>query len=396
MPFAPRWLQISLVLIAATLLTARAAPHPLLEDSLNLTLGADTVEIEVRSTLRPIVVAVGATPARGSSFTPEEMATLVQAHAAYLKRHLSLRVNDQLTAAREAHAELLEPRTEPVQAHVDLERRHSRFSLIYPLHAAIARLSLEQDMLSDAPSERNWRVIYVVSVRQAGSPALLASGLLTPERGFDFTLPALGTRARAQHAPHDFSGYFLAGLRHILSGWDHLLFVSALVLGARRFSELVQVVLAFTLAHSLTLTLAVLHLVHLPQAVVEPLIALSIIVVSLQNLLLPARVDRGVSRTRLAAAFGFGLVHGLGFAGPLINALQGAPPSAIAVGIVSFSLGVELGHQLVVLPLFIGRARLARTTGDRSFSTTLRLGSLATALAGTLFLLRALQTFVLA
>jgi HupE / UreJ protein len=156
---------------------------------------------------------------------------------------------------------------------------------------------------------------------------------------------------------------------------------------------LVKVVLAFTFAHSLTLTLAVLHWVHLPEAVVEPLIALSIVVVSLQNLLGPAR---GAGATRLAVAFGFGLVHGLGFAGPLVDALRGAPPSALAIGIIGFSLGVELGHQLVVLPLFAGVTSLARTTHDRSFSVTLRLGSLVTALGGAFFLLRALQTFVLA
>ncbi|HWZ93038.1 MAG TPA: hypothetical protein VNW92_29435, partial [Polyangiaceae bacterium] len=70
--------------------------------------------------------------------------------------------------------------------------------------------------------------------------------------------------------------------------------------------------------------------------------------------------------------------------------------SALAVGIVGFSLGVEVGHQLVVLPLFALARQLARATKDRSFSLTLRLGSLATALGGAFFLARALQTFVFA
>jgi hypothetical protein len=141
------------------------------------------------------------------------------------------------------------------------------------------------------------------------------------------------------------------------------------------------------------LTLAVLHVLRLSSAVVEPLIAFSIVVVSLENLLRPAP---GASTARLAVAFGFGLVHGLGFAGPLVEALQGAPRAAVMVGIVGFSLGVELGHQLVVLPLFALTRGLARSTHDRSFSITLRAGSVATALGGAFFLVRALQTFVLA
>src|SRR5450432_4815331 len=116
MPFALRWLSILFVLFGVT----TAAAHPLLEDSLNVTLGSDTIQVEVRSTLRPVVVAVGAVPQHGSYFAPSEMDALVQAHAAYLQQHVTLRVNDQLLVARETHASLVEPLTEPVQEHVDL------------------------------------------------------------------------------------------------------------------------------------------------------------------------------------------------------------------------------------------------------------------------------------
>jgi hypothetical protein len=98
----------------------------------------------------------------------------------------------------------------------------------------------------------------------------------------------------------------------------------------------------------------------------------------------------------LAVAFGFGLVHGLGFAAPLVDALHGAPRSVIALGIVGFSVGVELGHQLVVLPLFALLAGLAGTSPDRSLSIALRIGSVATACGGVAFLIRALEPFVIA
>lgn len=379
-----------LFFVLALFVSSRAIAHPVLEDALAVTLTTGELQIEVRSTLRPIVVAAGAEPAQGSYFSASEVSALVQAHASYLARHLSVRANDQLLHAREMHGEMADPLSQPVQEHIDLERWHARFTLRYPLTGTLERFSIEQDMLSDAPSDRTWRLSYVVTVRNASNPTLVASGLLTRERGFDYLSPA---RGRASTAPRDFTGYFLAGIRHILSGWDHLLFVSALVLATRRLSELIKVVLAFTTAHSVTLTLAALHLVHLPEALVEPLIALSIVAVSLENLLRP---ERGASRARLAVAFGFGLVHGLGFAGPLVDALQGAPPRTIATGILGFSLGVELGHQIVVLPLFAVVTSLARSTRDRSRALTLQLGSLATALGGAFFLVRALQTFVFA
>ncbi len=388
MPRKVHWLFFLLALFASSSATA----HPVLEDALAVTLATGELQIEVRSTLRPVVVAAGAEPAQGSYFSASEVSALVQAHARYLAQHLSVRANDHLLHAREMRGEMTDPLSQPMQEHIDLERWHARFTLKYPLTATLERFSIEQDMLSDAPSDRTWRLSYVVTVRNASDPTLVASGLLTRERGFDYLSPARG-RASTAPAPRDFTGYFVAGIRHILSGWDHLLFVSALVLATRRLSELIKVVLAFTTAHSVTLTLAALQLVHLPEALVEPLIALSIVAVSLENLLRP---ERGASRARLAIAFGFGLVHGLGFAGPLVDALQGAPPRTIATGIVGFSLGVELGHQLVVLPLFALVTSLARSTRDRSWALTLQLGSLATALGGAFFLVRALQTFVFA
>ncbi len=388
MPRALSWLLFAL----AIFMSSGALAHPMLEDALAVTLAKSELRIEVRSTLRPVVVAVGAEPAQSSYFSPGEMTALVQAHTAYLAQHLSVRVNDKLLHVREMRGEMANTLSQPVQEHIDLERLHARFTLKYPITEALARFSIEQDMLSDAPSDRSWRLCYVVTVRNDGDEALTASGLLTRERGFDYSSPE-HRAANSARAPRDFAGYFLAGIRHILSGWDHLLFVSALVLATRSLSELVKVVLAFTAAHSVTLTLAVLHLVHLPAAVVEPLIALSIVIVSFENLLRP---ERSAGGARLAIAFGFGLVHGLGFAGPLVDALQGAPPHTIATGILGFSLGVELGHQLVVLPLFTGVQLLARAKRNRSRALTLQLGSLATALGGTFFLVRALQTFVFA
>lgn len=120
------------------------------------------------------------------------------------------------------------------------------------------------------------------------------------------------------------------GILHILTGYDHLLFVAALLLAVTTFWDLVKVISAFTLAHTLTLALAALDIFRLPGRIVEPMIAASIIFVALQNVFWPER-SRGWSR--LVVAFVFGLFHGLGFAGGLLDAMSqmyaGGPSSRL-------------------------------------------------------------------
>jgi hypothetical protein len=142
------------------------------------------------------------------------------------------------------------------------------------------------------------------------------------------------------------AGRFVSlGFEHILAGADHLLFVVALLLGARSVGSVAKFVSVFTLAHSVTLGLAVLGWVHLPAEVVEPLIALSIAYVAAENLL-----GSGESRHRLAVVFGFGLLHGLGFASAL--RFTGEPSWGMVSSLVGFNLGIEAGQLLVVLLVF--------------------------------------------
>lgn len=128
---------------------------------------------------------------------------------------------------------------------------------------------------------------------------------------------------------------------HIFLGPDHLLFVIALLLLGGGLARLLEVVTAFTVAHSITLALATLGGVDPPARVIEPLIAVSIVMVGLDNL--RARSGRD-HRTRLA--FGFGLIHGFGFAGVLREI--GLPHDALGWSLFSFNAGVELGQACIV------------------------------------------------
>lgn len=138
------------------------------------------------------------------------------------------------------------------------------------------------------------------------------------------------------------ASYLRLGVEHIIGGIDHLLFLLALLALTKTIWQTVKVVTAFTAAHSITLSLAVLGMVDVPSSIVEPLIAASIVWVAMENLLAPA----GFGRRWLVAAV-FGLVHGLGFASALSE--LGLPREALVRALLGFNIGVELGQLVFVV-----------------------------------------------
>ena len=140
--------------------------------------------------------------------------------------------------------------------------------------------------------------------------------------------------------------YLLLGIEHLLFGFDHILFVVGLLFFVRRPLQLVQVVTAFTAAHSITLALSTLGVITLSQRPVEAVIALSILFLAVEL----ARGAHGgasaMARSPWAIAFGFGLLHGFGFAGALAEI--GLPESARAMALLLFNVGVEIGQLAIV------------------------------------------------
>lgn len=150
-------------------------------------------------------------------------------------------------------------------------------------------------------------------------------------------------------------GFVHMGVEHILTGFDHLVFLLGLVVVGLEKRRVLGVVTAFTLSHSLTLALSVLGVWSPSGAVVEPLIALSIAYVGVENL-----VARSFER-RTLLAFAFGLVHGFGFAGALGDVGFGG--SATALGLAAFNFGVELGQLAALAALLPALALLGRSPG---------------------------------
>ena len=122
-------------------------------------------------------------------------------------------------------------------------------------------------------------------------------------------MPDAHSSIGAFEAARSFTNFLSLGVKHILTGYDHLLFLFGLLLVARGFFSSLGIITSFTIAHSITLAVATLHLVQIPSRIVEPLIAASIVFVGIENLL---RGD--IPTARRMVAFGFGLIHGFGFA----------------------------------------------------------------------------------
>ena len=175
----------------------------------------------------------------------------------------------------------------------------------------------------------------------------------TGETIFERLLSAAADRATVQmlhteashaalEAVRSFTNFLCLGVKHILTGYDHLLFLFGLLLVARGFFSSLGIITSFTIAHSITLAVATLHVVQIPSRIVEPLIAASIVFVGTENLL---RGD--IPTARRMVAFGFGLIHGFGFASALREAGIGSDTFGIILPLFSFNLGVELGQIMV-------------------------------------------------
>lgn len=261
-------------------------------------------------------------------------------------------------------------------------------SLVASCPALSEQLAVRYDLLFDVdPSHRG--LVQWIAPGASGTQALIF-GTESAEQSLRFTPPG---------AWQTLKQYTVDGVWHIWIGYDHILFLLALLLPAvlvRRdqhwqgvasfraaVMEVLKVVTAFTLAHSITLSLAALGLVSLPSRLVESAIAASVVVAALNNL-------RGRQESRRwVMAFAFGLIHGFGFASVLAD--LGLPQSALVLALVGFNVGVELG-QLAIVSVFLPLAFVLRNT---AFYRTgvFRVGSVLVALLASYWLAQRLFDF---
>jgi hypothetical protein len=229
---------------------------------------------------------------------------------------------------------------------------------------AVLRFDADCGTLAPATIELHYSLFFDLDPTHRGllrfeRVGVAQTGVLSPEH------PRLAFKAGEVSKLSQFFDYLREGVWHIWVGFDHILFILSLLLpsvfismnkewkAAERFRDtfwdVFKVVTSFTIAHSITLSLAALSVIALPSRLVESTIALSVMLAALNNLK-PVVTDR-----RWAVAFAFGLIHGFGFASVLTD--LGLPQGALLLALVGFNVGVEIGQLAIVsafLPLAYG------------------------------------------
>lgn len=326
--FSVRWSRALLAVTLASVWAIGAVANPVAAHTLD-TQGFSEIEqrgediryrLLVDHAAIAIVAGIGKPGGSAPDATEHELADGADRAADYLDRRLSVLV-DGVTCEAKLEDTGIEER---------FDQPYAKLSLLY-----------------DCPGTGEYEIRYSVLVGDLDPGHSNVAGYDVGGRTGEFVFDAESTNLVVGDANLFRQAYRFAelGLHHILGGLDHILFVVALLIGAAGLREVLGVVTAFTLAHSVTLGLAALDLVNLPAAVIEPLIALSIAYVAAANALAQPR-----PKYRLAVVFGFGLLHGLGFAGAL--QLTGDLDWSMITSLLSFNIGIEFGQALMVALLF--------------------------------------------
>lgn len=237
-------------------------------------------------------------------------------------------------------------------------------------------------------------IVYRSTVLTDADPAarqvvLIGEGDNAPQALLDASNNSVTLSAPAPSLLTTLQSYLVTGIEHIFLGYDHIAFLVAVVLWARRLVPVIKIVTAFTVAHSITLSLATLNIVVVLSGIVEPAIAASIVFVAMENFF-----TRDID-SRWRVTFAFGLIHGFGFAGALREI--GLPTNAVATALAAFNIGVEIGQVAIVsivIPALIVLDQLAavdRAKPVRAASLVYALSALITVLGSYWFLTRVLD-----
>jgi hydrogenase/urease accessory protein HupE len=345
------YVKAALLCLVLVLLAAPVHAHPAPFSYLDLRLSQGGLEGALVVHVIDLAHDLDVTPA----------AALFDATLAESKREaiLSLMRSRLLLAAdgRALEMELL--RVEPL-----LEREAMALHLRFPTNASPGMLSIRCALFPYDPQHQTFLNIY-------------EKDALTHQEIFnkDHTTLDYFTGSR-QGALAVVKKFLPSGAYHIFIGPDHILFVVGLLLMGGSLLRLLTIVTAFTIAHSITLSLAALDVVNPPARLIEPAIALSIVYVGIDNLM----VGKSGWDARAWIAFFFGLVHGFGFAGALRE--FGLPRQALTLSLFSFNLGVEIGQVCIVVVVASLLAAL-RSRNQEIGKRVATIGSVIVILAGS-------------
>ena len=344
-PIKP-WFGICLSALFLTLIVPNARAHDPGLSTATITIGDQQIDVLLGFNQKDAETLLGSLAPNPSI---EKLGSIGDALAATSSKEFELYLDDRLTAPSQA----IERLAGNQNVEVLLRFEKGKSSNLRGVSTLIGKLPF---------GHREF-----LSVRTDHGATLEEAMLSTQRNTFQINLPRevdrmdtadkeTGLRSRGSIRPpvtavskHSFMAFLGLGVEHILTGYDHLLFLFALLVVCRDVRSILTVISCFTVAHSLTLALAVLEIVRLPGRIVEPLIAASITYVGVENL-----VQGGAPRWRWLITLSFGLIHGLGFADALREFGIGSAGSGIVLPLVGFNLGVEIGQlsvAAIILPI---------------------------------------------
>jgi hydrogenase/urease accessory protein HupE len=338
--------MIGFGLLLTCLLAAGPAPHPNSMSRSRIDVDGADVRLTQQVQVMSVLELIEADADGDGELDAEELAAIRDELGAYLAEHYTLRVagGGDPEGGRVLEGRLLSLKLDDAPVNTPLEYRwlEAEWELqdSVPIHDLMVEMSLFFDV---SPDHRD--IATLVWHGEVLPETVLWAGESTRRYADEEGLSA---------GSSSFGAFVRLGIEHILIGIDHIAFLLALIVAAPRLKSVVGVVTAFTVAHSITLALAAMQIVTVPARVVEPIIALSIVVVGVENLV------RRKPHGNVVIAFAFGLVHGLGFASVLADLMSAGTSRVLAL--VGFNLGVEIGQLGVVLAA-VGAFALVRASG---------------------------------
>ncbi len=329
-------LQAAAVLIV--MLGAPAKGHEIRPAIADVAVSSDRVTVDIRLTLESLVAGIDLEGLDDTNSAPQA------------ERYDALRAADpvQLERALRDRWDTIAPGILVSAGATNLRLEIDAVSIPQTGDLALPRdshLSLSANLPPDGSDVTvGWVAAYGPLVVRQGKGDDAYSGYLT---GGDVSAPMPRDAIASESIARAFGRYVLIGYEHIVpKGLDHILFVLGLFFFSLHMRPLLMQVTAFTVAHTVTLALASLSIVSISPAIVEPLIAASIVYVAVENVFFER-----MTPWRTAVVFGFGLLHGLGFASVLGEI--GLNPARFVTGLIGFNIGVELGQLSVIAGAFL-------------------------------------------
>lgn len=355
---------ISCIFLLAQLQIGFAHPPGL--SSADLTLKPDKIDVKITFAIQDIEAFVPMDKDQDAEVTDDELGAATQRIVRFVVNEITVLSDGKEVKANGANTVRFD------------KQNNTTIELQYPAKP-LTSIGIQSKLLAKLPPDHKQYITVKDSQGHELGKKMLTQTANTLEISLNNTTkPA----EAANHSTSTFIDFLKLGVEHILTGYDHLLFLFSLLVITRSFWPAIKIITFFTIAHSITLALAGMNIVDIPSSIVEPLIAATIVYVGLENII---RKNNVTTNQRCMLTFFFGLIHGFGFAGALREMGISSIESGILVPLFSFNLGVELGQisvAAVVLPLIWwlhGQGKISKYL--------VPVGSVLTCLAGGYWLL---------